>query len=116
MDSLDRSKLIRKMFVMKVHPGNEAEYKKRHDEIWPELVALLKSHGVHNYCISLLPSTNQLVAYVELESEERWNAISEDPICHKWWKYMDPLMPGEEMANGMRKPSGEECKEMFFLA
>ena len=33
-------------FKMKLNPGMEAEYRKRHDEIWPELVALLKDAGI----------------------------------------------------------------------
>lgn len=37
-----------------------------HDEIWPEMASMLKDHGVHNYSISLLPSTRQLFAYVEV--------------------------------------------------
>ena len=33
-------------FKMQLHAGQEAEYKRRHDEIWPELSALLKEAGV----------------------------------------------------------------------
>ena len=40
--------MIRKAFVMSVHPGLEAEYRRRHAPIWPELEAVLKNHGVHN--------------------------------------------------------------------
>ena len=47
-------------FKMKLNPGMEAEYRKRHDEIWPELVTLLHDAGVSDYSIHLDPETNIL--------------------------------------------------------
>ena len=78
--------MIRKAFVMSVHPGSEAEYERRHRPIWPELEATLKVHGVHNYSIFLHPETRQLFAYAEIESEERWAAIAQTEVCRRWWK------------------------------
>lgn len=49
-------------FKMQLHPGMEAEYKKRHDAIWPELVALLHEAGVSDYSIHLDRETNTLVS------------------------------------------------------
>ena len=43
----------RHAFKMKLHPGMEAEYRKRHDEIWPELARELRSAGVSDYSIFL---------------------------------------------------------------
>ena len=40
-------------FKMRLHPGQETEYKKRHDAIWPGLVALLKEAGILDYSIHL---------------------------------------------------------------
>lgn len=63
----DRTSRIRKTFVMKlVDESVIPEYVKRHDEIWPDMSAMLKAHGVHNYNIALLQSTLQLFAYVEV--------------------------------------------------
>ena len=67
--------MIRKAFVMTVHPGCEAEYEKRHRPIWPELEATLRAHGVRRYSIFLEPRTRQLFAYAEVEDEARWLAI-----------------------------------------
>ena len=47
-------------FKMKLNPGCKDEYKKRHDEIWPELVTLLKKAGVSDYSIYLDEETNIL--------------------------------------------------------
>ena len=56
--------MIRKAFVMSVHPGQEAEYARRHQPIWTELAAVLKAHGAHNYSIFLHPETRQLFGTV----------------------------------------------------
>ncbi|TIQ98756.1 MAG: L-rhamnose mutarotase, partial [Mesorhizobium sp.] len=45
-------------FRMKLNPGMKAEYKRRHDDIWPSLVALLKQAGVSDYSIHLDDETN----------------------------------------------------------
>ena len=47
-------------FKMKLFPGQEAEYLKRHDEIWPELVLLLKETGIQDYSIFLDKETLSL--------------------------------------------------------
>ncbi|MCX7846604.1 MAG: L-rhamnose mutarotase [bacterium] len=101
--------MIRKAFVMQVHPGHEAEYERRHNPIWPELAAVLRAHGVRNYSIFLHPETRQLFAYAEIESEERWQAIAQTPECQKWWAYMRDLMP----TNPDNSPVARELKEVF---
>jgi L-rhamnose mutarotase len=45
--------LIRKAFIMKVFKDYHDEYRKRHDEIWPEMVEILHEHGAKNYSIFL---------------------------------------------------------------
>lgn len=50
-------------FSFEIYPGREAEYKKRHDEIWPELVEAIKESGFANY--SLFRRGLEIVAYVE---------------------------------------------------
>lgn len=84
--------LIRKAFVFQLHPGKGPEYQRRHNPIWPELGAILRSHGVRSYSIFLHPDTLQLFAYAEIESEERWSAIAETPECQRWWASMRELM------------------------
>ena len=103
--------MIRKAFVMSVHPGAEAEYERRHRPIWDELAAVLRAHGAHNYSIFLHPETRQLFAYVEIEDEARWNAIAQTPICQKWWKHMGDLMPG----NPDGSPVALGLPEVFHL-
>ena len=103
--------MIRKAFVMNVNPGQEAEYERRHSPIWPELEAVLRSHGVHNYSIFLHPETHQLLGYVEIEDEARWNAIAQTEICQKWWDQLVDVMP----TNPDNSPVSRELREVFHL-
>lgn len=103
--------MIRKAFVMSVNPGREAEYARRHQPIWADLAAVLKSHGAHNYSIFLHEETRQLFGYVEVESEERWNAIAKTEVCQRWWKHMADVMP----SNPDNSPVSRELKEVFHL-
>jgi L-rhamnose mutarotase len=105
-------KMIRKAFVMSVHPEKEREYEYRHSPIWPELEAILKKHGAHNYSIFLNPETRQLFAYVEIENEARWQAIAQTPECQKWWQYMSDVMP----SNPDSSPLATDLREVFHLS
>jgi L-rhamnose mutarotase len=96
---------------MHVNPDQHAEYERRHRPIWPELEATLKKHGVHNYSIFLDAMSNQLFAFVEIESEKRWNAIAKTSVCKKWWKHMAPVMP----SNPDNSPVGRELREVFHI-
>ncbi|NQU09634.1 L-rhamnose mutarotase [bacterium] len=104
--------MIRKAFMMQVHAGHEEEYERRHNPIWPELAAVIKKHGVHNYSIFLDPDSRRLFAYAEIESEERWDAIAQDPVCQKWWASMRDIMP----SNPDHSPLARPLREVFHVA
>ncbi|MFP3122023.1 L-rhamnose mutarotase [Ectobacillus funiculus] len=103
--------MIRKASIMFVNKDSYDEYKQRHDEIWPEMVKELKAHGAHNYSIFLEKETGKLFAYVEIESEAKWNQMAETAICRKWWEYMKPLMK----TNPDNSPVAVELVEMFYM-
>ncbi len=104
--------MIRKAFIMHVHPGQHEEYARRHQPIWAELEQTLKQHGVHTYSIFLNAPLNQLFAYVEFASEEQWQAIAQTEICRKWWQHMSPIMP----SNPDHSPVSVEIPEVFHLS
>ncbi len=79
-------------FKMKLLPGNTVEYRKRHDQIWPELVDALKDAGIKNYRIFLDTDSNTLFAVLDHEGEQRLQALKQLPIMRKWWDAMAPLM------------------------
>ena len=103
--------MIRKTFLMSVHPDRHAEYARRHAPIWPELAEVLRRHGVHNYSIHLDAETSLLFAYAEIESEERWAAIARDPVCRRWWRHMADVMPSNPDAS----PVARDLREVFHL-
>jgi L-rhamnose mutarotase len=103
--------MLRKSFVMSVHPDREAEYAQRHQPIWAELAAVLKAHGAHNYSIFLHPGTRQLFGYVEIEDEARWVAIARTEVCQRWWKFMGDIMP----SNPDHSPVAHDLTEVFHL-
>ena len=97
---------------MQLHAGQLGEYRRRHAPIWPELEAVLKAHGVRNYSIHLHPQTLQLFAYAEIESEERWAAIAQTPVCRKWWTHMRDLVD----VNTDDSPASIALEEVFHLS
>ena len=103
--------MIRKAFLMSVESDSHEEYERRHRPIWSELEEVLKDHGAHNYSIFLDASTNQLFGYVEIESEQRWNAIAETDVCRRWWAFMKDIMP----SNPDNSPISSELTEVFHL-
>ena len=103
--------MIRKAFVMQVHPGREAEYARRHQPIWDELAAVLRPHGSHNYSIFLNRETHQLFAYVEIEDEARWQAVARTEVCQRWWRHMGDIMP----SNPDHSPVASDLAEVFHL-
>lgn len=104
--------MIRKAFVMKLRPGCQSEYERRHNPIWPELQSVLKSHGVSNYSIFLDKDTDNLFAYAEIESEEQWASIATTEECRRWWSYMKDLM----LTNADDSPIALPLTEVFHLA
>lgn len=79
-------------FTMKLKPGFEEEYKKRHDEIWPELKALLSHQGISDYAIYLDKTTSTLFAVQQLADDFNPEALPKHPLVQKWWAYMADIM------------------------
>jgi L-rhamnose mutarotase len=79
-------------FRMKLRPGTVDEYKKRHDEIWPELSGLLRESGIHDYSIFLDEETLHLFAVLKLRPGNQREALSHHPLMRKWWDHMQDLM------------------------
>ncbi len=98
-------------FKMKLFPGFKEEYKKRHSEIWPELVRLLKSEGIGNYSIFLDEETDSLFAYQEQTGESSSQDLGSTEIVKKWWKYMADIME----TNPDNSPISVPLEQVFFM-
>ncbi len=101
--------MIRRAFVMHVHPDQHAEYERRHRPIWDELAG--DAHRARRPQLLDLPAreTSQLFAYVELEDEARWNAIAQTDVCRRWWKHMAEVME----TNADESPRSAPLTEVF---
>jgi L-rhamnose mutarotase len=79
-------------FKMRLNPGMEAEYRKRHDEIWPELVDLLRQAGVRDYSIHLDRDTGILFGVLWREEGHRMDDLPAHPVMRRWWAHMADIM------------------------
>ena len=98
-------------FKMKLFNGVKEEYKKRHDEIWPELKELLTSSGIHDYSIFLDDSTNSLFGILKVENSEALNSLPANAVMQRWWAYMKDIME----CNDDNSPMSIPLKEVFHL-
>ena len=103
--------MSRNAFKMKLKPGNEAEYLKRHDEIWPELSKELSAAGISDYSIFLDEETLTLFAIQKLSENHTANELPERDIVKKWWAYMADLME----SNPDNSPVVTPLKEVFHM-
>ncbi|MDA7641004.1 L-rhamnose mutarotase [Opitutaceae bacterium] len=101
--------MIRSSFKMTLKAGFEAEYKKRHDEIWPELSAELTEAGVSDYSILLDEKTLTLFAVQKLSDDHAADQLPETEIVKKWWAYMADIME----INPDNSPVCVALKEVF---
>lgn len=99
-------------FKMQLKQGCLVEYKKAHDEIWPELIELLKQYGFENYQIYLDEETYTLFAVCQTPTDFDGDALARDPIMQRWWAMMAPIMKTKE---GTAEPWAEDLPCMFFL-
>ena len=98
-------------FKMKLNENQVAEYRKRHDNLWPELKQLLKDAGIRNYTIFWDSETNYLFAFQEVEGEAGSQDLGQHPTVQKWWDYMSDIMEVEENNAPVTIP----LEEVFYL-
>lgn len=99
-------------FKMMLNKGCEAEYKKRHDEIWPELSVLLKDAGVSDYSIHLDKESGTLFGVLWRTDDHKMDDLSLQPIMKKWWSHMADIM--QTKANN--EPVIVSLETVFYLA
>ena len=86
-------------FKMQLKPGVVPEYKRRHDELWPELAAALSEAGIFDYWIFLDEDTLALFAVLKRKPGHPFEALPTLPVMRRWWDHMAPLMevlPGNQ--------------------
>jgi len=103
--------MTRVAFKMKLYKGNEEEYRKRHDQLWPELEALLKQAGISDYSIFLDSETNFLFGVLKANDPAALDDLPSKPVMQKWWAYMKDIME----SNPDNSPVSTPLKEVFYL-
>jgi len=103
--------MTRTAFTMKLKPGFEAEYRRRHDQIWPELVRELEAAGVSDYSIYLDEATLTLFAFQKLKDHHTADALPSRDVVKRWWTYMADIMD----TNPDNSPRVTNLREVFHM-
>lgn len=82
-------------FKMQLKPGVVPEYKRRHDELWPDLAEALRGAGIHDYWIFLDEDTLSLFAVLRRKPGHPFDDLPHQPVMRRWWDYMADLMEVE---------------------
>lgn len=98
-------------FRMTMNPGEAHEYRKRHDEIWPELSDELIRRGVLDYRIFLDPETNALFAVMTRRTDHQLDSLPRTDVMKRWWAMMGDIME----TNPDTSPVQVFLDEMFVL-
>ena len=98
-------------FTMRLHPGQAEEYKRRHDEIWPELAALLTESGISDYSIFLDEPSGTLFGVLRRTADHRMDALPDTEIMGRWWAHMADIME----TNPDNSPVVTPLRQVFHL-
>ena len=98
-------------FTMRLNPGQAAEYRRRHDAVWPDLVAELHAAGIRDYSIFLEEATDTLFAVLWRTDDHGMDALPGRPVMRRWWDHMADIMA----TNADGSPVVTPLTRMFHL-
>lgn len=98
-------------FRMNLHPGQAAEYEKRHDQIFPELVTALKGAGISDYTIWLDPEDHHLFGILTRSDDHTLALLPDTEIMQRWWAFMGDIMD----SHADNAPVQVPLKQVFYL-
>jgi L-rhamnose mutarotase len=96
---------------MRLKEGCVEEYKKRHDEVWPEIVKLLKDAGISDYSIFFDEETHTLFAVQKQAGQSSSQELGHEKIVQKWWAFMADIM----VTNPDNSPVTVPLREVFHM-
>lgn len=97
---------------MQILPGSTDEYRRRHEAIWPELVAELHAAGVRDYRIYAANDGETLFATISCDNRAAVDGLATRPVMQRWWVMMADIM----VVNSDRSPIADDLLSMFDLA
>ena len=98
-------------FKMHLNPNCRDEYKRRHDEIWPDLLTLLESSGIKDYSIHLDEETNILFGVLWREENHKMDDLLTHDLMKKWWAHMAEIME----THPSNEPVSKSLEPMFYM-
>lgn len=100
-------------FLFRIKPELKQEYKKAHDEIWPEMIEGMGKVGIRNYSI-YFRKDGLLFAYLEVDDfEKSMSEFSKTDANERWQKYMDKYFVKEDKS--ILGPEIEMLEEVFHM-
>ncbi len=79
-------------FTFEIKPGTEAEYKRRHDAIWPELVEAIKDAGFSNYSLFRRGTTIYAYAEVEPDVQTAMAKLAPSEVNRRWSEWFEDVI------------------------
>ncbi len=99
--------------IFKIKPELKDEYKKAHDEIWPELAKAIKDAGISNYSI-YFRKDGTLFSYLETDNYEKaMKELAKTDVNTRWQKHMEKYFIKEDKS--ILGPEIEILEEVFHL-
>jgi L-rhamnose mutarotase len=92
--------------ILRLKPGAADEYKRRHDELWPEMAQVMGEAGIS---MVIYLHEDLLFLYATAPNQQAWEKVDRDPVTPKWDRYMSDLLVSD--AEG--KPWFKELRQMF---
>jgi L-rhamnose mutarotase len=106
--SVEQKTMKRWAFLLRLNPGVGEEYDKAHAAVWPEMLELLKSAGIHEYSIFRRDEL-LFLTFKAVDFEGSWKRLENHPVNLRWQQYMAPnFAPLEGLRPGERFPMMEE--------
>lgn len=102
-------------FRMQLKPGTIAEYRRRHDAIWPDLAALLRAAGISDYRIFVDPQSHALFACLTAAEPDRRGGLAHEPVMQRWWDHMADLMEVDPAGTPPNRPREWPLVPVFHL-
>ncbi len=96
----------------RIKDGCNAEYVRRHDEIWPEMVEVLKAAGICNY--SIFVAGQDVIGYYECEQGVSFaeKTQAESPVVDRWNEYMKDIL---ELDMDPQTGAQPKMEQVFYL-
>ncbi|MDA8142629.1 MAG: L-rhamnose mutarotase [Thermoplasmatales archaeon] len=100
---------MRHFFHLKIREDRIEEYKRRHQNVWPEMIRVLKESGIKNYSIFL--EGTDVYGYWECENiDQTLGFLTENAVNNKWQEYMSDII----LTTPAKRLAGKEM-EVFYL-